>query len=339
MKVVYVAEPHSLEIREVPVPEPGKGEVLVRVRAGGICGSDMHIYHGTNPLAKYPRIIGHEFSGEVAALGEGVTEFAPGDRVAVDPVTSCGTCYPCSIGRHNVCESLEVFGVHRDGGFAEFIALPVKNLHRIPSDWSFEKGALVEPFTIAANVLSRTECSGSDRLLVLGAGPIGQVILQAARRLGTACAVADIVDVRLEKARTLGAELTVNTRETSLEESMAEWTGGAGVPLIIDAVGSPDLFPSLLRMASPAGRIGLLGFSKEPSSFVQLEAVKKELSIFGSRLNRNKFPEVISWFSGGLVKPELLVSHRFPFERVREAMKFIEENPSEVCKVILEFQE
>ncbi len=236
-----------------------------------------------------------------------------------------------------MCERLEVFGVHRDGGFAEYIVLPEKNLHRIPSDWSFEKGALVEPFTIAANVLSRTECSGSDRLLILGAGPIGQVILQAARRLGTACAVADIVGVRLEKARSLGAELTVNTRETPLEETMAEWTGGAGVPLIIDAVGSPDLFPSLLRMGSPAGRIGLLGFSKEPSSFVQLEAVKKELSIFGSRLNRNKFPEVISWFSDGLVKPELLVSHRFPFEQVREAMKFIEENPSEVCKVILEF--
>ena len=142
----------------------------------------------------------------------------------------------------------------------------------------------------------------------MGAGPIGQVLLQAARRLGTACAVADIVDVRLEKARMLDAEVTVNTKEESLEEAMEKWTGGKGVPLIIDAVGIPDLFPVFLRMASPAGRIGLLGFSKAPSELVQLEVVKKELSIYGSRLNRNKFPEVISWFGEGSVEPELLVS-------------------------------
>lgn len=337
MKVVHIAEPHSLEIKEMPAPEAGKGEVLLRVRAAGICGSDMHIYHGTNPLAKYPRIIGHEFAGEIAALGEGVEGFSVGDQVAVDPVTSCGECYACSIGRRNVCERLEVFGVHRDGGFAEYVAIPVANLHKVPSSWSFEKASLVEPFTIAANVLSRTECAADDRLLIMGAGPIGQVILQAARRLGTACAVSDIVDVRLEKARRLGAELTVNPKEMPLEDAVAAWTGGKGVPLIIDAVGSPDLFPSLLRMASPAGRIGLLGFSKEPSPFVQLEAVRKELSIFGSRLNRNKFPEVISWFEEGLVEPELLISHRFPFERAKEAMEFVQSHPSEVCKVILEF--
>jgi len=337
MKVVFIAEPHSLEIKEMPAPEAGKGEALLRVRAAGICGSDMHIYHGTNPLAKYPRIIGHEFAGEISALGEGVEGFSVGDKVAVDPVTSCGECYACSIGRRNVCERLEVFGVHRDGGFAEYVAIPVANLHKVPASWSFEKAALVEPFTIAANVLSRTECAGSDKLLIMGAGPIGQVILQAARRLGTACAVSDIVGVRLEKARRLGAELTVNPKETSLEEAIGAWTGGKGVPLIIDAVGSPDLFPALLRMGSPAGRIGLLGFSKEPSPFVQLEAVRKELSIFGSRLNRNKFPEVISWFDDGLVEPELLVSHRFPFVQAKEAMEFIQERPSEVCKVILEF--
>ncbi|HPE66161.1 MAG TPA: alcohol dehydrogenase catalytic domain-containing protein, partial [Synergistales bacterium] len=138
MKVVFIAEPHSLEIKEMPAPEAGKGEVLLRVRAAGICGSDMHIYHGTNPLAKYPRIIGHEFAGEIAALGEGVEGFSVGDRVTVDPVTSCGECYACSIGRRNVCERLEVFGVHRDGGFAEYVALPASNLHKVPASWSFE---------------------------------------------------------------------------------------------------------------------------------------------------------------------------------------------------------
>ena len=232
----------------MPMPKPGEGEALVRVRAGGICGSDMHIYHGTNPLAKYPRIIGREFSGEIESLGPGVQGFSIGDRVAVAPVTSCGTCYACSVGRRNVCESLEGLGERRRG-----------------------------------------------------------------------------------------AEVTANTKDDSLEEAMGKWTGGKGIPLIIDAVGIPDLFPVFLRMASPAGRIGLLGFSKAPSELVQLEVVKKELSIYGSRLNRNKFPEVISWFEDGSVEPELLVSHRYPFEKIREAMEFIQDNPSEVCKVILEF--
>ncbi|MGI6252696.1 MAG: Zn-dependent oxidoreductase [Aminivibrio sp.] len=337
MKVVYVEKPRSIMIREAPIPHPGVGEVLLRVRAGGICGSDMQIYHGTNPQAKYPRVIGHEFCGDVAEVGESVAGFSLGDHVAVDPVTSCGFCYPCSIGRHNVCSNMEVFGVHKDGGFAEYVVVGEKNLHKIPSGWPFEKGALVEPFTIAANILSRTECTSSDRVLVLGAGPIGQVILQGVRRTGAVCAVADIVDERLEKALSMGADIAVNTRKTDLEGAMMEWTGGSGVPLIIDAAGASDLFPPMLRMASPAGRIGLLSFSAASSDFVQLETVKKELSIFGSRLNCSKFPEVISWFEEGSVKPESLVTHRFPFEQTEEALKFMEENPAPIGKVMLEF--
>jgi L-gulonate 5-dehydrogenase len=337
MKAIYVREPHCLEIVEPAEPKTGSGELLVRVRAAGICGSDMHIYHGTNPLAKYPRVIGHEFAGEVAAVGEGVAGFSVGDHVAVDPVTSCGRCYPCSIGRHNVCAKLSVFGVHRDGGMAEFVAVPADNAHRVPEDWSWEKAAMVEPFSIAANVLSRTQCTGGDRVLVMGAGPIGLTVVMGAVLTGASVAVADVLDSRLDVARGLGAERAINSERLNLENEMADWTKGEGVPLIVDAVCIPSLFPSLLRMASPAGRVAHLGFSESPAPVVPLDITKKELSIMGSRLNCNMFPGVIEWFRKG-IDPGKLISHTFPFTQVREAFRLIEEKPLETCKVLLTFQ-
>ncbi|MDR1622266.1 MAG: Zn-dependent oxidoreductase [Synergistaceae bacterium] len=339
MKAVYVKEPKSLDVAELPMPSAGRGEVLVRVHAAGICGSDVHIYHGTNPLAEYPRVIGHEFAGEVAALG---LELPPekrglsvGDHVAVDPVTSCGTCYPCSVGRPNVCSRLKVFGVHQDGGMAEYVAVPAANAHVVPKEWPWEKAAMIEPFSIAANVLSRTECTASDRVLVMGAGPIGLTVLMGAVLIGARVAVADVLDSRLETAGELGAELGVNSGRQNLEEEMLKWTG-EGVPLIVDAVCIPALFPSLLRMASPAGRIAHLGFSERPAEIVPLEITKKELSIIGSRLNRNMFPRVIEWFGKGL-DPEKLISHKFPFTEARKALDLIEEKPLETCKVLLTF--
>jgi L-gulonate 5-dehydrogenase len=335
VKAVFVKEPRSLEVVTLPEPSPGTGEVLVRVRAAGICGSDMHIYHGTNPLAKYPRVIGHEFAGEIAALGEGVRGFSASDHVTVDPVTSCGECYPCSVGRRNVCTRLAVFGVHRDGGMAEFIAVPAANAHVVPKSWSWEKAVMTEPFSIAANVLSRTECTARDRMLIMGAGPIGLTVLMSAVLLGARVAVADILDSRLETARSLGAERVFNSKTQNLEEEVPKWSA-EGVPLIVDAVCIPEIFPSLLRMASPAGRVAHLSFAERPAAVSPLEITKKELSIIGSRLSCNMFPRVIEWFGRGL-EPEKLISHSFPFTKVRDAFSLIEEKPLETCKVVLTF--
>ncbi|GHS97908.1 putative zinc-type alcohol dehydrogenase-like protein YjmD [Synergistales bacterium] len=336
MKAIFVKEPKSLEIVDLPEPVVKAGEVLVRVRAAGICGSDMHIYHGTNPLAKYPRVIGHEFAGEVVAVGGGVNSPKIGDHVAVDPVTACGACYPCSIGRPNVCTKLEVFGVHRDGGMAEFVAVPSRNAHIAPKDWPFEKLVMTEPFSIAANTLSRSECTSRDLVLVMGAGPIGLTILMGAKLLGARVAVADILDSRLKVAKDLGAELAINSKNQDLEREMNKWTDGVGVPLVIDAVCIPELFAQLLRIASPAGRVAHLSFSEKPTMISSLEVTKKELAIIGSRLNCNMFPRVIDWFGKGL-EPEKLVSHKFSFTEVVAAFRLIEEKPLETCKVLLTF--
>jgi L-gulonate 5-dehydrogenase len=339
MKAVYVKEPKSLDIAELPMPQAGKGELLVRVRAAGICGSDMHIYHGTNPLAEYPRVIGHEFAGEVVAVGEDLPRekrwFMEGDHVAVDPVTSCGACYACSVGRPNVCSRLKVFGVHRDGGMAEYVAVPAANAHLVSESWPWEMIAMVEPFSIAANVLTRVECRPLDQVLVMGAGPIGLSILMLAVFLGARVAVADVLDSRLETARELGAELAVNNERQNLKDEMFKWAK-EGVPVIVDAVCIPEIFPSLLEIASPAGRIAHLGFSERPAKIVPLEITKKELTIFGSRLNRRKFPAVIECFQEGL-DPLKLVSHKFPFTQARDAFDLLETKPLETCKVLLTF--
>ena len=213
--------------------------------------------------------------------------------------------------------------------------VPAANAYGVPKEWSWEKAVMTEPFSIAANTLSRTECTARDKVLIMGAGPIGLTVLMSAVLLGARVAVADILDSRLETARNFGAEQVFNSKTQNLEEEVLKWSE-EGVPLIVDAVCIPEIFPSLLRMASPAGRVAHLSFAKGPAAVSSLEITKKELSIMGSRLNCGMFPRVIEWFGRGL-EPEKLVSHVFPFTQVSDAFALIEEKPLETCKVVLTF--
>src|SRR3954464_9065498 len=205
MLAISVEKPHSLAVVEASSPAPEQGEVRIRVRRAGICGSDVHILHGSNPFARYPRIVGHEFAGEIESVGPDVSALAVGDRVVVDPVLSCGHCYPCRIGRPNVCANLEVLGVHRDGGFRDLIVVPARNVVKVSPSLPIEIAALAEPFSIAANVLSRTGCGPEDTVLIYGAGTVGLTVLQVAKLKGARCIVADIDTARLERAPALGA--------------------------------------------------------------------------------------------------------------------------------------
>ncbi|MDI5984583.1 Zn-dependent oxidoreductase [Halomonas sp. M4R5S39] len=337
MKAFQVNAPLDYRIAEVEVPTAAPGEALVRVAFAGICGSDMHIIHGDNAFVRFPRITGHEFAGVVEAVGEGVEDIAVGDRVCIDPVISCGHCYPCRIGRPNVCTSLEVIGVHRDGGFEERVAVPAANLHRLPDGLALDVAALVEPYSIAANVLDRMQPQPGDRLLVYGAGVIGLTILQIARAKGIEeVIVTDVIDERLEAAKALGARHVLNGRDRDVEQAVLELTEGEGVPLIADAACVPALLPQILRLASPAGRIGLLGFTPTPSDLVQLEVIKKELTLVGSRLNNRKFPEVLELMASGRLDPLALVSHRLPFDEMPGAIDMLDHHPEQARKVLIQ---
>jgi len=340
MLAISVQSPHHLEARKVAPPgEPGNGEILLRTARAGICGSDIHILHGSNPFAHYPRIIGHEFAGTIEAVGAGVVGLAPGDRVVVDPVVSCGHCYACRVGRHNVCGNLEVFGVHRDGGFRDRLVVPAINCVKVPDSMPFEIAALAEPFSIAANVLSRTGIGADDTVMIYGAGTVGLTVLQVAKLHGARCLIADIDAARLERARAFGADMTIHSREQSVPDVVRDENEGLGPTVVIDGAGIPALLEEACRIASPAGRIGLLGFSPAPCNVSQQEIVKKELTLVGSRLNRKLLPQVVTWLAEGKLNPAAMITQTFPAHEARAAFDLIEARPQDTIKVQLAFGE
>lgn len=337
MKAFQVRAPFEFGLAQVAMPQVAPGEVKVDVAYAGICGSDMHIIHGQNAFVRFPRVTGHEFSGVVREVGQSVEHLKVGDRVCIDPVISCGTCYPCRINRPNVCTRLQVIGVHRDGGFSEQVCVPAENAHRLPDSMALSHAALVEPYSIALNVLDRMQPHPGNSLLIYGAGVIGLTLVQMARALGlTDITVTDVIDARLETARALGASRTLNGKAVDVEATMRELTDGEGVPLIVDSACIPALMPQMVRLASPAGRIGLLGFNAVPSDLVQLEMIKKELTLVGSRLNNRKFPRVIELIASGKLHVQEMISHRVSFDEMPAAIDLIENHPEQTRKVLVE---
>ena len=340
MKAIKVIEPFKVEIVDVPKPEIQKDDdVIVRITSGGICGSDIGIYNGTNSLATYPRLIGHEFGGIVEEVGKAVTSVKPGDKVAVDPVISCGHCYACRIGRHNVCSTLEVMGVHRDGGFAEYVCAPQENVHLFHKDFDESFLGLVEPFTIGVEVNRRGQITKGDKVLVMGAGPIGMTVMQVAKRNGAQVIMTDIVKERLDKALSMGADEVVLVSEENLEERLMKFTDQEGIPVIVDTVCSPASFEQSVQLACPAGRIVVLGLKNVPSQIVMADITKKELTIVGSRLNNHCLDEVIAGFEDGSLHPEQLMTRAYNYKDIMEALKEIQEHPQDVLKIVLKFED
>ncbi|MBI0550247.1 Zn-dependent oxidoreductase [Pectobacterium parmentieri] len=336
MKSIVIQQPNTLVIEERPIPQPAAGEVRVKVRYASICGSDVHILHGHNPFAKYPRVIGHEFFGVIEAVGEGVDASRIGERVSVDPVVSCGHCYPCSIGKPNVCTSLVVLGVHRDGGFSEYAAVPAKNAYRIPDSIPDKLASLVEPFTIAANICAFLKPEPNDIALIYGAGPMGLTAVQALKGVYNVkqVIIADRLPERLAMAKENGADIVLDNSDKPLSELL----GDSKPTLIIDAACHPSILAEAAALASPAARIGLLGFSGDISEITQQSLTSKELSLFTSRLNSHRFPLVIDWMDKGLVNVEKLVTHYFSLEDIEEALRVFEHDQRNCCKVILSIQ-
>ncbi len=340
MKAIQVKEPGKLSIIEKDMPKiKSQNEVIIKVKAAGICGSDMHIYHGTSPVATYPRVIGHEFVGEVAEIGNDVKNVEVGDRVVVEPILYCGKCYACKAGRPNVCEGLEVMGVHTDGGFQEYIAVPEDKAHKFNKELDWKEAVLIEPFTIAAQATSRGDVREGDYVFIIGAGPIGLSVLQYAKYRGATCIVSDIDNEKLETAKKHGADYIVNSIEDDVAKKVYEITNGMGANVTIDAACLIQTFEQAVNVTSAAGRIVVMGFIDKPSSIPQLPITKKEITISGSRLQSNKFPEVVKLFNENKLNPSALVSHVFNFTEINKAIELIENPEEKTSKVILEFSD
>ena len=342
MKAVVAQQPESLCIIDrPPAKAPEAGEVKIRIHAGGICGSDMHVLHGKSAFATYPRVLGHELAGEVIALGEGVNSVALGDHVVIDPVKACGTCYACRIGRYNVCRNIQVLAAHVDGGFQEEFTVAASQVHRISAHVPWEYAATAEPYTIAAEATDRAHLTAQDSVLICGAGPIGIVILQVAKRLGAKVLMLDTMEKRLKRAAHLGADAVVLGPDAqTVTDAVQSFTGGEGVNVIFEATGNLSVLEDCIaKWVSPAGRVVVLGFPTEPARIAPIDIMKRELDVLGSRLSCNQFPKVVRWIEEGAVDPGALISHSFSYLDAQAAFDTIQNHPEDTLKVILRFME
>ncbi len=338
MKAIQVLEPGKLDVIERDMPTlVNDTDVIVKTKAAGICGSDIHIYHGTNAVATYPRVIGHEAVGEVFEVGSAVTNVKVGDRVILEPIEYCGECYACKIGRPNVCETLKVRGVHSDGGFQEYFVAQSDKLHILGDTIDYADAVMIEPFSIGAQVCFRGQITKEDVVLIYGAGPTGLAVLENAKFLGATCIILDMNENRLDYATTFGADYTFNPSKVDIKEEVEKITGGMLANVVVDAVGSTKILSDAVYLTSVAGRIVSMGFLQQDTAISMLEITKKEISIVGSRLQTHQFAKCVEYFKNNDVHLTDLITHKFKFEDVKEAVDLIENQPEKVGKIILTF--
>lgn len=339
MKAVRVMQPEELKVIDVEKPVIDKqNNVLVKMKAAGICGSDVGIYHGTNAAATYPRIIGHEIVGVIEEVGENVKSLKPGDRVIVDQVVSCGECYACRKGRGNVCGSLKVRGVHIDGGYEEYLTVPEQDCYLLPEKLSDVEAVMIEPTTIAIQSCSRAGLCEEDTLLILGYGALGSSILKIARLSGAKIIVADVIEEKLHEALKNGADYVINIAQEDVIEKVKELTAGYGVTVSIDAACVNDSLLTLLKATGNAGRVITMGFAVEPTEINQFLITSKELDVRGSRLQNKKFQEAIDLIQEGKLDLSGTVSHVYPIEKAQEAFDFVDSKDPSIRKVVLTFK-
>ncbi|WP_017210916.1 zinc-binding alcohol dehydrogenase family protein [Clostridium beijerinckii] len=338
MKTVMINKPNDLQIIEMDKPAITEHDnVLIKMKAAGICGSDVHIYHGQNAAATYPRVIGHEMVGEVVEVGSNITKIKVGDRVIVDQVVNCGECYACRKGRGNVCASLKVRGVHIHGGYREYIAVPESDVYVLPDNLSYEDAVMIEPATIAVQSCSRAELSKEDTLLILGCGALGSSILKIARLSGATIIAVDVVDEKIEEAKKNGAAYGINLLKEDVVARARELTGGYGPTVSIDAACTKDSLATLLELTGNAGRVITMGFSVEPTAVTQFKITAKELDVRGSRLQNKKFQEVLNLVAEGKLDLTNSISHKFNFLDAQKAFDFVDSRDPSIRKIVLTF--
>jgi len=314
--------------------------VTVAPEAVGICGSDYHFFAGELSDAaggsQFPRVQGHEVGATVVAIGPGARgELRVGQRVALWPLRACGRCYPCSVGRPNTCDNFELIGIHVDGGLQERLSLPDSQVYPIAVE-DPALAALAEPVSIAVRAVNRARIRAGERVVVLGAGPIGQCICVVARERGAEVLMVDLQESRLGLSRSMGAETLVWTGPTEVVSAARRWAGPAGPPVAIDATGAPAAVRAMVDMVASAGRAVQVGMSADEVTLRIGSLTEKELDVLGvSVCTGEEFGEAVAVVERNADVLARLISHRFPLERAPEALRFAMDNPTEVMKVVI----
>lgn len=320
---LFHAAHRPLEVTDVPTPVPAAGEVLVRVAACGLCHTDLHyIDHGTPTFKSPPLILGHEISGTIAGLGPGIAGWTAGERVLLPAVLTCGTCEMCRIGRENICERNQMFGNNIDGGFAEFVVAPAKDVYRLPEEVPLVEGSIIAdaittPFHA---VVRRGEVAPGDWVLVMGCGGVGLNIVQIAAALGARVIAVDLSPQKLEWATRLGAVATFDPVATPrLDKEVRRLTGGAGVDVAFEAVGKAAAQELAFGCVRTGGRLVLVGYGTETMALNAGRVMYREITVLGSLGCRPvDYPRVIELARQGRIKVAELVTHRVPLARINE---------------------
>ncbi|MEZ2585558.1 zinc-binding alcohol dehydrogenase family protein [Kluyvera intermedia] len=337
MKVLVCQQPGELTWQSRDIPKPQQDEVLIKVKTVGICGTDIHAWRGKQPFFSYPRVLGHEICGDIVALGRGVTSWRVGQQVAVIPYVSCNDCSACRSGRSNCCENIAVIGVHRDGGFSEYLSVPQQNI-LLAEGIAPAAVALIEPFAISAHAVRRAAVQAGDSVLVVGAGPIGLGAAAIAKAQGAQVMVADTSLQRRDHV-TLQLDLpTLDPLASGFHDQLRDGFSGHLPQTVIDATGSPQSMNQAVDLIRHGGSIVFVGLFKGDLQFSDPEFHKKETTLMGSRnATAEDFARVGELMQRGLLRAKMLLTHRLRFEELGSTYEREVINNPQLIKGVIEF--
>lgn len=335
VKAIVIEGRDKLSLKELPRPSIGSNEVLIRVKYCGICGTDLHIFKGEFPV-KYPLVPGHEFSGVVEEVGEGVTSLRPGDKVTVDPNISCGKCYYCRTGRANFCEYWKAIGINLPGAYAEYVKAPEPNVYKLPEGVELQEAAFTEPLSCVLHGLKRIEVRLGSSVAIFGLGPIGLLHLQMVKRMGASLVIGvDLIEEKIELAEKLGADYVINPSKEDAAERIKELTKGRGVDIAIEASGSLKAFQDALRSLDYSGKLLVFGVAPQRAlvNLSPFQLYRRELSIIGSFINPYTTKLALKVLSTGMVNVKPLITRVLNLEETDLGFELVK--GGKVIKVLL----
>ncbi|WP_160725251.1 zinc-dependent alcohol dehydrogenase [Bacillus sp. USDA818B3_A] len=341
MRAAVIDKPYSIELQEVSLPViKHPNEVKIQVVVTGICGSEIHAYHGTHPFRVPPVISGHEFAGVVVETGSEVKGVSIGDRVTVEPHYGCGVCKTCQAGNYHICKEKRVLGTQEwIGSFGEYIVVPENTIVKLPDNVSYEQGALIEPLAVGVHAVRQAGVGHNDKVAILGAGPIGLGLMVAAKNAGaTKIFITDALDYNLEIAKRLGATSAINTNYEDSVERILEETDGEGVDTVFIAVGIQSVLNDSFKIIKRGGKVSEVAlFGKKPEidiSYIQ----NKEIELIGSNMYvREDFEIAAAAIAANLVDTSLLITKVIPIEDIQNAMNIVDQKLENAVKVLLKF--
>lgn len=339
MRQAIMTKPGSIEYRNVDAPgELKPKEVLLKIQRIGVCGSDIHVFHGEHPATPYPVIQGHEYSAIVEAVGEAVKKVKPGMKATARPQLVCGECGPCRRGQYNACQNLKVQGFQAPGVAQDYFIVPEDRLVVLPDSLTLEQGAMVEPAAVGAHSTSRTTGIEGKNVVVSGAGTIGNLVAQFAKARGARkVLITDISNFRLEIARKCGIENTLNIKEIPFEKGVRSCFGADGFQIGLEAAGVEESLDVLIANVEKGGDIVILGVYAKNPTVNMYHVGEHELNVFGSMMYRHEdYEAAVEMISKGEIKLDPLISKHFPFEEYHQAYKYIEEQGEKTMKVIID---